>query len=40
MGVTLLNVQFPLVAAVGDAMKSEAAKEDIELVCLDSARSD
>ena len=39
VGVTLLNLQFSFVVAVGDAMKAEAAKEGLELVCLDSARN-
>jgi ABC-type sugar transport system substrate-binding protein len=39
VGVTLLSLQFPFVATVGDAMKVEAAKEGIELLCLDSARN-
>jgi ABC-type sugar transport system substrate-binding protein len=39
VGVTLFNFQNPYVATVGDAMKVEAAKLDIDLVSLDSARN-
>jgi inositol transport system substrate-binding protein len=39
MGVTLLSLQFPYVVAVLDAMKAEAAKEGIDMVCFDSARN-
>jgi hypothetical protein len=31
VGVTLLNIQFSFVAAVGDAMKAQAAKEGVGL---------
>jgi inositol transport system substrate-binding protein len=39
VGATLLSLQFPYVVAVSEAMKAEAAKEGLDLICLDSARS-
>jgi inositol transport system substrate-binding protein len=39
LGATLLSLQFPYVVAVSEAMKVEAAKEGLELILLDSARS-
>jgi ABC-type sugar transport system substrate-binding protein len=39
VGATVLNLQFPYVVTLADAMKAEAAKEGLDLVCLDSARS-
>jgi ABC-type sugar transport system substrate-binding protein len=35
----VLSLQFPFVVAVSEAMKAEAAKEGLDLICLDSARS-
>ena len=39
VGVTLVNLRSPYVATVGEAMKVEAAKQGIDLISIDSARS-
>ena len=39
VGVTLVSLQSPYLIIVVDAMKVEAAKQDIDLIFLDSARS-
>jgi inositol transport system substrate-binding protein len=35
----VLSLQFPYVVTLADAMKAEAGKEGLDLICLDSARS-
>jgi ABC-type sugar transport system substrate-binding protein len=39
VGVTLVNLRSPYVATVGEAMNVEAAKQGIDLISIDSARS-
>jgi inositol transport system substrate-binding protein len=39
IGATVLSSQSPYLVAISDAMKAEAAKEGIDLICLDSGQS-
>jgi ABC-type sugar transport system substrate-binding protein len=39
IGVTLLSLQYPFLVTVNEAMKVEAAKEDIDLISLDPRQS-
>jgi inositol transport system substrate-binding protein len=39
IGATVLSLQSPYLVAVSEAMKAEAAREDLDLISLDSERS-